>query len=249
MVFVDQLPRRSLNIHKSVVLLLQHGFNVWNRADVARDCFVKVNCRDTFINGYSASDVANPKEVVSKGLGKIKGLPTQIDQVLTALQLNGYLGDDMELIDSLSLPILMLASAAENMGTVVQIADKITDEERKAFILAFLSAIFLIVPVIGEVVGSIAELTDIGTVMALLGAAGNSAVDIYTVVDDPKNAPLAIFDLILAPLAITDIATITKVANIRRGMKESDIAKLGDPVKRRTDIIDKVKGVCRPDLE
>ncbi|KAL9573156.1 hypothetical protein ACKAV7_002841 [Fusarium commune] len=201
------------------------------------------------INGYSASDVANPKEVVSKGLDKIKGLPTQIDQVLTTLQLNGYLGDDMELIDSLSLPILMLASATENMGTVVQIADKITEEERKAFILAFLSAIFLIVPVIGEVVGSIAELTDIGTVMALLGAAGNSAVDIYTVVDDPKNAPLAIFDLILAPLAIADIATITKVANIRRGMKEADIAKLGGPVKRRTDIIDKVKGVCRPDLE
>ncbi|KAH6997387.1 glycoside hydrolase family 18 protein [Ilyonectria destructans] len=200
------------------------------------------------INGYSASDVANPKDVVSKGLAKIKGLPTQLDKVLTDLQLDAYIGDDMDLIDSLSLPILMLASATENMGTVVEIADKITEEERKAFILAFLSAIFLIIPVIGEVVGSVAELADIGTIMALLGAAGNSAVDIYTIVDDPKNAPLAIFDLILAPLAIADIATITKASNLRRGMEDADIAKLGDRVKGRMDTIDKLKGVCKPDL-
>lgn len=132
----------------------------------------------------------------------------------------------------------MLASATGNMGTVVEIADKITEEELKAFILEFLSAMFLIIPVIGEVVGSVAELADIGTIMALLGAAGNSAVDIYTIVDNLKNAPLA----------IADIATITKASDLRRGMREANIAKLGDRVKGRIDAIDKLKGVCKPDL-
>jgi hypothetical protein len=84
--------------------------------------------------------------------------------------------------------------------------------------------------------------------MAPRGAAGNSAVDIYAVVDDPKNASCH-FDLVLAPLAITQIGTITKLANIRRRIKEAHIARLGDHVKRSTDTIDKVNGLCRPDLE
>lgn len=31
-------------------------------------------------------------------------------------------------------------------------------------------------------------------------------MDIYTIVKDPKNAPLAILDLILAPLALAGVA-------------------------------------------
>ncbi|SCN93782.1 uncharacterized protein FFMR_06611 [Fusarium fujikuroi] len=69
------------------------------------------------------------------------------------------------------------------------------------------------------------------------------------VVDDPKNVLLATLECMLAPLSIADIAAIAKVADIRHRMRESDIAKLGDSVKRRTDIVDKVKGDCRLDLE
>jgi GH18 family chitinase len=227
--------------------------------DFSNDCAPSAgpddDCWDTgmyynvpLIDGYAASDVANPKDVVSKGLAKIQGLPGQIDGLVSQLKLDGYLGDDMELVDSLSMPVFMLASATENMATVEQIADKITEEERKAFILAFLSAIFLLIPVIGEVVGSVAELADVVAVTSLLGAAGNAATDIYTIVDDPANAPLAIFDLILSPLALADLAVISKAASVRRGMRDEDVAKLGDKVKLKMDTIEKLKGKCVPQL-
>lgn len=198
------------------------------------------------INGYSSADVANPKDVVSKGLDNAKSLGPQIDSIVSQLRLDGWFGDGGDLIDSLSMPIFMLASATENMEMVDDIADKIDEEKRKAFILAFLSAIFLIIPVIGEVLSSVAELADIGVILSLIGAAGNAATDIYTIVDDPANAPLAIFDLILSPLALADVAKIAKAADLRRAMKEEDVAKLGGKLEGRMKTIEKVKGTCAP---
>lgn len=196
------------------------------------------------INGYSASDVANPKGVVEKGLENAQKLGPQIDGIVTTLRFDGWVGSAPDLIDSLSLPIFMIASATEKMALIETIADKIEEERRKAFILEFLSALFLIIPIVGEAIGSIAELADMGAILSMLGAVGNAGMDIYTIVDDPHNAPLAIFDLILEPLALRDIAKINKAANIRRGMSMDDVAKLGGKVKSRMETIDKVKGKC-----
>ncbi|EHK17714.1 glycoside hydrolase family 18 protein [Trichoderma virens Gv29-8] len=196
------------------------------------------------INGYSASDVANPKEIVRKGLENAQTLGPQIDSIIATLKLDGWIGEGSDLIDSLSMPIFMIASATEKMGLVETIADKIEEAKRKAFILEFLSAIFLFIPIVGEIIGSVAELADVVVIMGLIGAAGNAGMDIYTIVDDPHNAPLAIFDLILSPLALADVAKINKAANIRRGMKGDDVAKLGDGVKSRMETVEKVKGKC-----
>ncbi|KAF3076301.1 hypothetical protein CFAM422_001017 [Trichoderma lentiforme] len=193
------------------------------------------------INGYSASDVANPKEIVKKGLENAK---MQIDSIITTLKLDGWIGEGSDLIDSLSMPIFMIASATEKMGLVESIADKIEEENTKAIILGFLTAILLFIPIVGEIVGTVAELADVAVIVGLIGTAGNAGMDIYTIVDDPDNALLAIFDLILSPLALEDVAKISRAADIRRGMTGHEVAKLGDYIKSMMDTIEKVKGKC-----
>lgn len=69
--------------------------------------------------------------------------------------------------------------------------------------------------------------------MALLGAPGIPAVDIYTVVKPPRMHHYLV-DLLLGPLTSAEIADSTKRSHIRRRMKQSDNSKLGCPVKRRT---------------
>ncbi|KAL6825858.1 hypothetical protein J3E69DRAFT_380961 [Trichoderma sp. SZMC 28015] len=196
------------------------------------------------INGYSASDVANPKEIVKKGLENAETLGPQIDSIITTLKLDGWIGEGSDLIDSLSMPIFVIASATEKMGLVESIADKIEEENTKAIILGFLTAIFLFIPIVGEIVGTVAELADVAVIVGLIGAAGNAGMDIYTIVDDPDNALLAIFDLILSPLALEDVVKISRAAEIRRGMTGDEVAKLGDYIKSMMDTIEKVKGKC-----
>lgn len=58
--------------------------------------------------------------------------------------------------------------------------------------MAFLTAIFFFIPVIGEGAGAVSSMAAIGRIVALLVEVGNVALDIYTIVDDPDNAPLGL---------------------------------------------------------
>jgi hypothetical protein len=99
--------------------------------------------------------------------------------------------------------------------------------------------------VLGEVVGSFAELANLGRIISLAGAGGNAALDIYTIVDDPANEPLAIFSLVLAPLALTDLVALSKAAAVKRGMSGDALSAFGDVVNGKLDAIAKIKSVCK----
>jgi chitinase len=90
----------------------------------------------------------------------------------------------------------------------------------------------------------VAKAVDIAGIIAVLGAAGNAAFDVYTIVDDPKNTPLTIVSLIIAPLSLTDVAVVAKAAQIRRGISTKDIAKLGDRVAQRITKLKAITGSC-----
>ncbi|KAM5475950.1 hypothetical protein MauCBS54593_000632 [Microsporum audouinii] len=79
----------------------------------------------------------------------------------------------------------------------------------------------------------------------ILGTAGEAALNIYSIVDNPENAPLAIFSLILTPSGLADPAVISKAAAIRRGLTDADVAKLGTKVAGKLGAIKKVMQTCR----
>ncbi|POR35152.1 Killer toxin alpha/beta [Tolypocladium paradoxum] len=195
-------------------------------------------------NGYGASDVTDPHAVVAKALGNSNNLVDQLAKAVRGLKLNCYDGDGFELVDSISVPVLMVAEAVSSMAQVDAVVDKMDEEKRKALILAFLGAVLFFVPIAGEVLGSLTQLADVSSILAILGAVGNAALDVYTIVDDPNNAPLAIFNLVLEPLALTDLAKIRTAASYRRGMDDADVAKLGERVAARMGTIKKVTGTC-----
>lgn len=92
---------------------------------------------------------------------------------------------------------------------------------------------------------SFAELANIGRFISLVGATGNAALGIYTIIDDPVNAPLAIFSLVFAPLAITDIVALSKAAGVRRGMSSDTPRAFGDVVNAKLDTITRIKYMCK----
>lgn len=198
-------------------------------------------------HGFGIEDVANPKSVAQKGLDSVTAadLRSQINRVIINMQALAYPSDGIEIVDAVSLPIMMVVQGVESMSMVVQSAIKLEEAERKALIMAFVGAILFLVPVAGEILGSIAELADIGVIITMMGIAGNVAMDVYTIVDDPENAPLAIMDLILAPISLADAALISKAAQIKRGMGAEEVAKLGTRIGQRMAKVDKITGVCK----
>ncbi|CAG8954007.1 hypothetical protein HYFRA_00009106 [Hymenoscyphus fraxineus] len=199
--------------------------------------------------GYDKSDISNPKDLISKALENSKKLGPQIKDLLFTIRVDFYMGDPFDAVDALGIPITMIADAVANMVTVADIGKGIEDAEAKAkrekIIFGFLTTITIFVPVAGEVMSAVAGLATIGRIVSLLGVAGNAAFDSYTIVKDPKNAPLAIFGLILAPLGLTDAIALAKAARIARNMDSKDAIKLGTSIGKRLAVLQRVTKICK----
>ena len=110
-----------------------------------------------FPKNYSAVDVTNPKTLAQKGLSNSADLPQQIANAISEMQADTFMGDGSSLVDAVGLPIMIIVQGVESMSLVVQTADKIEEQERKAIILAFVSAIMFFIPIAGEILGTVAE--------------------------------------------------------------------------------------------
>lgn len=199
-------------------------------------------------NGYGTSDVSNPKDLVQKALDNSVNLQQQLQDALDDVTLYAYYGDATELVDSVSMPVLLIADAVDSMSQVEASADKIDEEKKKAIILAFISAILFLIPVAGEVAGSVAGATDVAAILAVTAVVGDTAFGIYSLVSDPDNPMLGIMSIVLAPLALTNIAKVSEASNLRREMSDADIAKLGGRIGPRMKTLQKVIGACKRSL-
>ena len=194
------------------------------------------------VDHYEKKDVADPKDVIDTARRNLDSMGPDLASVLDQVKDRSYGGFVGDLVDALAMPIIMVEQSVASMKTVNDIGEKIDEEKRKAIILGFLTAVFFFVPFIGELAGSIIAMANISRILAMIGAVGNIALDIYSVVDSKGNDPLSILNLVLAPAAIFDVARISKAASIRRGAKEGEVAKMGKETKAKLDTIDRIKG-------
>jgi chitinase len=153
-----------------------------------------------------------------------------------------YPAESSDLVDSLALPILMVQDAVKQMSSIIEQVEHMEEEKRKSIILAFLSAIFFFLPIAGQIIGTVTALANVARVIATIGVLGDVALEIQSIVEDKNNLPLAIFGIVLSPLAIMDVAKIGKAASIRRDMSPEQVGKLGERVSKPLDQISRIKG-------
>ena len=153
-----------------------------------------------------------------------------------------YSADTGDLVDSLALPVLMVQDAVKQMSDIIDTVDHMEEEKRKNIILAFLSAIFFFLPIAGQIVGTVAALANVARVIATIGVLGDIALEIQSIVADKDNLPLAIFGIVLSPLALMDVAKIGKAASFRRDMTPEQVGKLGERVSKPLESIARIKG-------
>ncbi|KAH7016502.1 uncharacterized protein B0I36DRAFT_397093 [Microdochium trichocladiopsis] len=198
-------------------------------------------------HGYDREDVLDPKDVVEGARKNLTEIGPGISNVLDGVKAQTFFGSVDDIVDAMIVPIVMVEDAVAQMGKVKELADKIDAQKREMIIMAFLSAIFFFVPVMGAVVGAFTSLANVARIMALVGSLGGAGLDIYDIVKSDSNDFLAIFGLVLAPLDILSVAKITEAASIRRNMKADDIKALGEVPKARMDTIERIRGngACR----
>lgn len=190
---------------------------------------------------YNREDIPNPKDVISKAYDGMKGMAPELDVALKLVK-SGAIEEAGNLVDSVSLPVLMMQDAVKQMGEISETVDHWDDEKRKGIILAFLTAIFFFIPIAGEIAGSFMTVAMVARIALAVGTAGELVIDIYTAVKDKDNLPLAIIGIVLAPLSLIDIVKVGKAASFRHQMTAEDVGKLGNRVSDPMQSISRIRG-------
>ncbi|KAL4860813.1 hypothetical protein BDV12DRAFT_204669 [Aspergillus spectabilis] len=196
--------------------------------------------------GYGVDDVVNPKDIITSYLGELTHLRTGLRDAIAMQRmaaLRSWVGSDM--VDVVSVPVLMIRQAVESMAQVIDIAEEIEAAKRKEQILFFISAFLFLIPIGGQAIGTIARLANIGRFISLAGGVVMAGFDIYSVVEDPASALFVIFGYTLGAGALKDSVRVNKAAAVKRGVKDDDMRKLGDIMGLGMRKIDTILRTCK----
>ncbi|KAM7196728.1 putative glycoside hydrolase family 18 protein [Naviculisporaceae sp. PSN 640] len=195
-------------------------------------------------NEYKLDDITNPKDIIDKAHGGMVALKPSMDSALSMTS-SGYGAVDpfvSDIVDSASMPVLMMVEAVAQMTKIAETVDKWDEEKRKNIILAFLTAIFIFIPIAGQVSSAFMTTAMVARIAASIGVAGDIAMGIYSAVEDPDNLPLAIIGIVLAPLGLLDGVQMSKAAGMRKTMGREGVQKLGKGVSDPMDTISRIRG-------
>ncbi|UNI18137.1 hypothetical protein JDV02_004426 [Purpureocillium takamizusanense] len=187
----------------------------------------------------SEDDVTNPKDTVKKALDKSSGLVSDLASLALEVKSGMYKGDAADLVDAVAMPIYMIREGLDYMDTVVDMAKEIKEAEKKTLIVSLLSAVLFVVPALGEAIGTLG-LASLGRALVAIGELGNTSLGIYSVVDNPKAAPIFIFGLVLSAKGVRDSNDVVKAAKARRAMPHQDIVGFSTKIAERLAQVDKV---------
>lgn len=186
--------------------------------------------------------VTNPKDIIGDSYDESKGLLDRLKE---------FQGDDidavdlwidgvtwMDMADAAVMPALSMEQAVKSMEDVVKDANEIQKAEREEFILNFLSGLLFFIPVIGSAIGG-ATMASVRAMLHLIGAVGEAGLLVYSIIENPDNAYMAIFSSLAG--ASLGRGGFREAAVHKRSMSSSEINDLGR-IKDKLNVIDNIRG-------
>ncbi|KAI0803398.1 exo-1,3-beta-D-glucanase [Xylaria sp. FL0064] len=199
--------------------------------DDSQDC---INKEGTFWHGYpllSNLTVPNPKDAVTASHAMSKALAADAADAQRFAPYDAGVTSKTDVVDALSL----------RMKQVIETANQVIEEQRKADIANFITAIFMLVPFAGEA-GIVARSAILRTIVSVSDDLANIALSIYEVIEDPSSALDTIFGFFLGGGVRRQ--PWKDAAAAKHGMPESEHDHLPSKIKTDLDTIQSLRTAC-----
>ncbi|RAL06034.1 glycoside hydrolase family 71 protein [Aspergillus ibericus CBS 121593] len=187
--------------------------------------------------------VTNPQTIIEDALPGIQNLTDTILLTQILAVTGAYGGSMSDVLLTISTVVFTLAQAVANMGMVVEVADKASEEEKKAMIEEIIFGVLMIAPFLGEIRLISESLEQLADMMSLIGDAGALGSTIYGVATDPDSAILDIFEIALMG-GVRTPEEFEDAANARRALTDDEISSLGSDWKSWSDELAEVRSPC-----
>jgi chitinase len=193
--------------------------------------------------------LADPRALVNGTVSTQQDLKDTLDAVIGEYELGGWIADNVDVANTVSVPIFSLVAGVTSMNQVVELAgkeEKIEAKKKKEFILSIVGAVLFFVPMVGEAGALATGLTTLARVIAFTGSATDIAYGVYTIVDDPNSALMSLMGMFMgvggAVKATRDAAGFAKMAKAKKAMSATDIRAMGTVFKSQNDALESVIG-------
>lgn len=197
---------------------------------------------------YDSLTVEDPSSIITASLPNFKNISTWLDSVVADMGAGYFGANDADALDAFSTTVYTVDAAVAQMQQVAEIGADVEAEEKKAeeegIILAFVSAVLLLIPGLGEELDAILDTTMLARMASLIGDAGDAALTLYSVYEDPSSAPLAVAGYLIGGFLARDESVFAKAASARRAMSAGDVAALGAKAEGNLKKIDNIKQLC-----
>lgn len=194
-------------------------------------------------------DVPDPKEVVLTAGENFDVIRSKLVATYADIITTQWSGSYEDAIDIFSAPVTVLAQAVQTMKDTKKTAEEIKDEERNNELMNIFGIVFMLLPFVGELLGPFGGVVAmIGRIISTIGTAGDLAVNLQSIVQDPETAPM----VLIGVLAGVTGSGIARSAKGYKPLKQSKatmdsggvFTKFGKLSKENNDVINKLVARC-----
>ncbi|KAL1838072.1 hypothetical protein VTJ49DRAFT_3092 [Mycothermus thermophilus] len=143
-------------------------------------------------------EVPNPKKVVDEARKNFDTMMEQYSDMYMMLGLDTFEGSPADAVEVLAMPVFLLEDAVASMKEVKKIGQEERDRKKKEFILKILEGILFLIPFVGAAIGGLGRTgAALARMLMAIDATGSAGLAVYSLVEDPSMAPVAILAMVL----------------------------------------------------
>jgi hypothetical protein len=146
-------------------------------------------------------NVPDPKEIITLARANMENITDSFDDVTIAIGLEDWQGGYDHAVEIMAVPVFMLEDAVASMKSVKDVGQDWKEAKEKELMFNIIEGVLFLLGFLGPVAGAMGRVgAAIGRLASFIEGAGATGLAIYSIVEDPASAPLAIFGLLLGEL-------------------------------------------------
>ncbi|CAI7565273.1 unnamed protein product [Penicillium viridicatum] len=198
--------------------------------------------------------VTDPREVMRKALPNIPNLQLSITLTQLSIASGAFDGVIDDVVQTISTAVFTLSELVDRIYNVVDLGQKLSAIDKKDKILKIIGGVFMALPFLGPLSGLGDIIEGFDAILALAGTAANEGYDVYSMVQNPDSAPVAILGMLLGFDGGSAVGEINdeslgalkydSLAASRREMKSAEIQGFGHVFEEKINRVNSIVSKC-----
>ncbi|KAJ4250226.1 hypothetical protein NW762_012041 [Fusarium torreyae] len=200
------------------------------------------------IKDKSKIEIDNPKEVLDEAIPSTDDLIDIALSTYIEMRLGASEADSADIVTAFSMPIFMLQDASKSIAEIKEIGEEMKETHTRDLVLNILSIIFAVIPFAGLAASAIGGAARIASVALIVGEAGNAAISIVEIVDNPESAPFAILGMLIGAAGIrggmSPRSAFKEAANARRALTSNEMKAFSPTFRDKDALVQNIVKSC-----